>query len=303
MWSSAFGRSGLGVLVLAALAGCDQSGLDLVPLPNDDFPYVVEEGLVQVITEDQLSDVSPDWCAEDPDNLRCVYDNVGAAPAGVHGGATFTFKGTGGDVCVIVDPEAVFWNSSISPTKFDGTYGYPDNSRDDGDMDLFAGLSSYYTGSPGVELGDFKGYYTDSAGHTVEIDYVECTQTGSRGQDDAHAGRGAPEACTVDTSEREGVEYTVVLQTFSVPLDDAALSFAAVAVEGDCLSDLSVTECTLKNEALDATSGASLDWFGGLESAYCGGAQAQWCCENPDYCGVEPVDYCEALAASLEEEG
>ena len=116
---------------------------------------------------------------------------------------------------------------------------------------MFAGLSSYYTGSPGLEIGDFKGIYTDSLGNKVEIEYGECVQS-SQYTANAHAGRGAAEFCTIDTNNRVGVEYTVVLESFSIPLDDGSLSFGVAVLEGSC-SDYTINECLIPGESLVAS--------------------------------------------------
>ena len=128
----------------------------------------------------------------------CFFGELGQAPLGTIGGATYTFvapeNASLGEVCLTVDPETVFWAESINPINRDNEFGYPDHYDDDGDIDMFAGLSSYYNGSPGKELGDFTGYYTDSLGTTVEIEYGECFQTGfPSGMNTAHAGRGTTE--------------------------------------------------------------------------------------------------------------
>ena len=85
----------------------------------------------------------------------------------------------------------MFWNQSVAADNARTNYSYPDLEEDDGDIDMFAGLSAYYTGSPGVEIGDFTGFYPDSLGNQIEIEYGLCTQVGAQGQDDSHAGRAA----------------------------------------------------------------------------------------------------------------
>ncbi|MDP6931294.1 MAG: hypothetical protein QGG40_00190 [Myxococcota bacterium] len=260
------------LLALLAL-GCDRSGVDLVPTPSTDYPGVIEIGHLDVISQSDLAAGN-----------GVFFGDLGAAEQGREGGATFTFTGTGDYVCIMVDPETVFWNKSIGSGG--NKYKYPDNYDDDGDLDLFAGMSSYYNGSPGVELGDFEGVYTNSQGVQIEIEYGECSQVGARSQTDAHAGRAAPEYCAIDTEEREGVEYTVVLKTFSIPLDDGVLSFAAAAVDGPC-NQIGITECTIFGESPIAGTES-------LESAYCNGELATYCCENPDMCGDNPpTDFCD----------
>ncbi len=300
-------------LAVGTLSGCDRSGLDLLPQPSVDLPSVVEIGDIQVLDPTEygefldlthpyagydglgVSQTDPwGWCKTpglNGEDYRCYYGQIGATDGVNSGGATFTFKGTDGPVCVMVDPETVFWGPSIEPTDIDLEYTYPDSYIDDGDLDLYGGLSSYYTGSPGIEIGDFTGYYTDSLGREIEIEYGACFQYGFYSVIDyAHAGRATPEYCTIDTSQRLGVEYTVVLDTFSVPLDDGALSFGVVVVEGDC-SLYTPNECTIAGESLvaDADGGTELrSCTDRLESAFCAKDMLNFCCANPEMCGDLP---------------
>ena len=228
--------------------------------------------------------------------LPFFYGQLGRAPDLTKGGATFTFMGTGDDVCVILDPETVFWNQSIAPASRVDQYAYPDYFDDDGDLDLFGGMSSYYTGSPGVEIGDFRGFYTDSKGELVEIQYGECNQTGYGGVDGAHAGRAKPEFCTIDTDQQEGVEFTVVMETWAVPLDDGVLSFG-VAVMNERCPRVDTSECFIRTESLDA-NGEPKACTDKLEYAQCDGKLASFCCANPEMCGDENVvdaGLCEGL--------
>ena len=117
----------------------------------------------------------------------------------------------------------------------------------------------------------------------------------------AHAGRASAEYCTINTSNREGKLYTVVLESFAVPLDDGALGFGAVVLDGSC-GDYVINECTLFGEGLEA----SLDGNGDvnvddageivalarpcsvqLEQASCDGALQSFCCEYPLMCGED----------------
>ncbi len=281
--------------VLLGLSSCDRDGRDLLPPNNEDYPAVEEYGEVQILTSAQFDEFSAAddqvaWCAEEDDEgrPRCLFPMLSNPEAGVTGGATFTFEGTGSSVCVLADPEAVFWGLSIAPSGRVDRFSYPDNYNDDGDIDLFGGLSSYYTGSPGVELGDFKGFYTDSSGREIEIEYAECTQTGYLGQDDAHAGRGTVEYCDINTDEREGVHYTIVAQTFSVPLDDGLLSFGAMVVEGRC-SQKAIDECTVLGESLDEDVNER-SCSRALELAHCNNLNLEYCCANPEMCGEPDID-------------
>lgn len=230
------------------------------------------------------------------DALPFFYGQLGRAPDLTKGGATFTFMGTGDDVCVVLDPETVFWNQSIAPAGRVDQYAYPDYFDDDGDLDLFGGMSSYYTGSPGVEIGDFRGFYTDSKGELIEIQYGECNQIGYGGVDGAHAGRAKPEFCTIDTDQQEGVEFTVVMETWAVPLDDGVLSFG-VAVMNERCPRVDTSECFIRTESLDA-NGNPKECTDKLEYAQCDGKLASFCCANPEMCGDENIvddDLCGGL--------
>lgn len=304
------------------LFACDRSGDDLIPQPSEDLPAVIDVGRLAVMSAEQLGELQAEasgakaWCdssADDEGNPYCYYGVLGQARAGVKGGATFTFKGTGEKVCVLTDPETVFWNTAVAEINPNDIYSYADLEEDDGDIDLFGGLSSYYTGSPGVELGDFRGQYTDSLGNVVEIEYGECFQFGAQtGMNNAHAGRATVEYCTINTENREGKLYTVVLETFSVPLDDGALGFGAAVVQGSC-SDFILNECTLYGEGLavdrDSSGVAISDDKGGvqattractvqLERAACDGQLLPFCCAHPAMCGEDAdLSQCETAEA------
>ena len=323
---------------LATAAACDRSGDDLIPQPSEDLPAVIDIGEMAVMSPDQLATLQAEgssaksWCdtnADDNGNPYCYYGVLGQATVDVSGGATFTFRGTGEQVCVMTDPETVFWNTAVAEINPNDLYSYADLEEDDGDIDLFAGLSSYYTGSPGVELGDFQGQYTDSLGNIINIEYGECFQFGAQtGMNNAHAGRATVEYCTINTENREGKLYTVVLESFSIPLDDGALGFSAAVVEGSC-SDYVLNECTMYGEGLavnrDAEGVAIPDGKGGveaspractvqLERAACDGQLLPFCCTYPAMCGedadtsqcataealndnLQCADYCENYSA------
>ena len=157
---------------------------------------------------------------------------------------------------------------------------YADNYLDDGDIDLEVGLSAYYTGSPGIEMGTFEQPYEDSLGNVQVIEYNECSMIGSRSQQGAHSGRGTMEYCDLDTSLHEGREYTILLRTWSVPFDDFLLSYAFAVFEGPCGDGIgnSAIECLLPGEGGN-------EGFDELEAAFCEGTQAQFCLENPNLCG------------------
>jgi hypothetical protein len=306
-------------IFLAQLSGCDRNAKDLVPQPSDAYPGVIEIGELEVVDPDTLNQligqdqgtlphivstldsagqaVFDELYPEDAP-LPYYYGQLGQAGTGEQGGATFTFTGTGGEVCLIVDPETVFWSRSIeAPPNTEAKFAYPDFYNDDGDLDLFSGMSSYYTGSPGLEIGDFTGFYTDSKGELVEIQYGECTQNGSSmsGITNAHSGRGTVEYCTIDTDQKEGIEYTVVLETFSVPLNDGVLSFGVTVVNERC-ARLDTSECFIRGESLcsvddpdcktnpDEEARSCTDK---VEAAQCAGVLGTFCCANPEMCGPE----------------
>ena len=103
--------------------------------------------------------------------------------------------------------------------------------------------------------------------------------------------------------------FTVVLDTFSVPLDDGVLSFGTLVVEGDCRGF--VDECTIRGESLVAeaagtepepgtlTSYTERECTPQLEEAACLGAQRDFCCLHPTMCWEEtaPDDACDLFFA------
>jgi hypothetical protein len=316
MMTDTLKRFGLMVLALGTMSGCDRDGTDLLPKPDSSLVPIIEIGQLEVLSKSQAESLSgkdnpSEWCdgtdVEDGDSQRCYYGQLSSPESASRGGATFTFEGTGGYVCIVVDPETVYWNQAIAVAGANQMYTYPDEQFDDGDVDLFAGLSSYYTGSPGIELGDFTGYYTDSLGREIEIEYGECFQRGSdlSGITTAHAGRANVEYCEINTSEREGVEYTVLIDTFSVPLNDGDVGFAT-AVVGERCSQISrpsgIGECTFKGEAIDVATGEPKECTEQLEEAYCDRdsyALTRFCCANPEMCGPRPPENtCDSVAES-----
>ncbi|NOY24322.1 MAG: hypothetical protein GXP62_00470, partial [Oligoflexia bacterium] len=92
--------------------GCDRSGADLLPQPNANFPAVIEMGELQVLASDEAPDFTPANCNATDENgaYNCYYGELSPTDGVTQGGATFNFRGTGGTVCVMVDPEALFWN-------------------------------------------------------------------------------------------------------------------------------------------------------------------------------------------------
>jgi hypothetical protein len=292
---------------LLVLLGCDSDGTDLLPQYKSTADAVQELGELGVMSTEEFGQLRTtsdpySFCAEGTGastvegdgagpEQRCYFGNLGTPGAGTRGGATFSFTGTGTDVCVFVDPESVYWPQSVSRQAPNPSFIYPDNLMDDGDLDLFAGLSSYYTGSPGIEIGDFKGYYTDSLGNQTAIEYGACFMDSYR-IDNAHSGRGTPEYCTIDTSIHQGVDYTVVLDTFATPLDDGMLSFAVFMVAGNC-NEIGIVpdqlECTILRESLDV-DGKERSCSAAMEVARCEDQLLNFCCANPWMCGEDPPE-------------
>ncbi len=130
------------LVVLLALTACDREGRDYIAWPEDSHPGVqnLDErvGELPVMTEAQFANF-------ETRHAMSVYAELGAAAPGTFWGATITFTAPGTEVCILLDPEAVFWNQSVSEFP-DENYSYPDNYRDDGDIDMEIGLTAYYTG-------------------------------------------------------------------------------------------------------------------------------------------------------------
>jgi hypothetical protein len=228
---------------------------------------------------------------------KTVYTELGSAGPGKFGGATVTFTATGETVCIMVDPESVFWNQSVSEQSPDSRFTWPDNYRDDGDIDIDVGLTAYYTGSPGYEMGDFAAIYEDSLGNETRLEFNECYMPGYGSTTEAHAGRASLEYCDIDTALHPNKSYTIVLNTFSLPLDDSVLSFAVLAVEGECrdagtaagLAEAGINECLIKGESReydeDSETWVEREDFQELEEAFCLGTMNEWCNVNPHMCG------------------
>ncbi|MBJ95622.1 MAG: hypothetical protein CMP23_14255 [Rickettsiales bacterium] len=192
--------------------------------------------------------------------------NIGA---GLYSGATFTIPGNGERVCVIVDPQSV-WRDDLQLDSSNNEIANPfmtDFPHDDGDLDLLVGLASYYTGTPGEVIGDFLGNFPDSNGVERAIDLNLCLQEDYHGQVGGTAGRSTPEACSFVTLP--GVDYRVVLQVYSVPIDDNELRYALEVRSGEC--PVTIDECTLRGDADPAPEGALPSEFDAqdVEELYC----------------------------------
>lgn len=277
--------------VLLVSAACDYSGDFLFGGAIEGAPGVVDLGMLTPVDIVDSIDI----------NNGTVYAELGPTGSAEPGGATFTFLGTGGHVCLWVDPELVYWSQSVASRRPDDAYAYPDNVFDDGDVDLFAGFAAYYTGSPGEAVGDFKVRYQDSLGNPVEIELNECGQTSLNDPAGGHAGRGFPEHCTISNTQ-VGVEYLGLLSTWSTPLDDDRLGYGLLVANGDCddvmsagrVDSVASEECLIQGEAI--RPGDTGPWTGigsvpslagsiDFEEAFCAGQDAEY--SVSDFCREE----------------
>jgi hypothetical protein len=259
------------MLILSMMMACNRDSRDFW-VKSSDVDAVVDLGVLDPIPGDVVGD-HPDGSLAGVDGVH--YEQLGAPPdPSQRGGATLEFVGTGGKMCVLADPETVFWNQDISKTA--SNYVYQDDLQDDGDLDMSGGLSAYYTGSPGVAVGDFRLPYTDPLGQDHEIDFNECNKTANP------AGRGTLEYCEIDTSNRKGISFTMLLKTFSLPIDDGVLSYGVAVLDSACSPDgtpFRKTECTIPYEADDGSADGS---HAGLEDAFCSGKIDDYCAQHLD---------------------
>jgi len=289
-------------LVLATLfaAGCDYGGDFLFSKQTIDDIWILND-------KDGNRLVPADINSYDGLKANTIYGEVGAPQTTGYGGVTFDFIGTGGDVCLWVDPELADWSQSVAPRPSSGAgkWAYPDNVFDDGDIDMFVGQSVYYTGSPGEEIGDFVVQYKDSLGNTVPISLANCPNAQSVWGVSVSSGRGAPEYCTMPTDKDIG--YTVLLRTWSTPLDDDRMSFGVILANGECGnlqslasdSNPAADECVIQGESIvpegkdygpwygfDELNSAGRIWPGSIdfEDAFCDPDQTmkKWCKDEAD---------------------
>lgn len=293
---------------LFASMGCDYSGDWLFPGVIEDVP-----GIIHVSDPDDDLYLTPSE-ATTADELRAsaIYGELGPAGGVARGGMTVNFLGTGGPICVFVDPETVFWNWSVAPnpSAIAQPYAYPDNVYDDGDLDVTVGLSAHYTGSPGVEIGDFEVSYTDSLGNEIPLELSVCTNVGWRNQTNAHAGRGFPEMCNIEFTD-PGVSYTAVMKTFATPLDDDRLGYGMLLYAGECDdmiamagaggSNNAAIECLLTGESI-FPAGDPGPWIGYDGARAWNGSELF----EQEFCLGEDADmrkFCRKEANTMEENG
>ncbi|GDX80575.1 hypothetical protein LBMAG42_23860 [Deltaproteobacteria bacterium] len=290
-------------LLLLLAPGCDRDGGYYVADPNSDYPFIQDLGEFRIISaeeQEDFSSLSDEAQAEDELGRKGVYYGGLGAPAdpSYYGGATFNFLGTGGDVCVVVDPEAVFWNQAQSPQATTSDYLYLDETRDDADLDLDVGLTAYYTGSPGVEMGGFELVYSDPSGVDHNLSFSECLQIGYTRLPGSHSGRSTLEYCTVGTRALQGVSMTGVLDTFLLPINDGVAHYALGVFEGNCTDVIQPPlgldyECFLQRE----TDGARDIPDEQATDDYCKDPDNEWnyACLEQMYCDKTKKlnEYCE----------
>jgi hypothetical protein len=291
-------------VALLLIAGCDYKGEDFYGDVIEHVPGVLHLGndmVVQPVDSENEVQSAP------------MFAEIGNMGSVARGGATISFRGTGRDVCVWVDPETLYWNQSVSATSPTQQYTYPDNVYDDGDIDLFGGLSVYYNGSPGETVGNFEVKYEDKLGNPVPVEFNECTIYDYFSDPTGHGGRGAPEYCTLKNTI-EDVPYTILLDQFLVPLDDNRMGFGLILGDGSCddmkrNANVLHDECLIVGESLKPADmdghdyrenpiraqgqqqASELAWTNSIafEQTYCDVAVNQ---------GLELVDFCKEEASN-----
>lgn len=256
------GRISMLLLGSTVLAGCLASERDLLfPAAVEGVPAIVHLGeLTPLVLNTEIpadENAALPVVAANRETVAngTIYHELGPTGTTEFGGSTFNFKGTGGNVCVWVDPELLSWSQSVQPNGGNPNFEYPDNIYDDGDIDLQGGLSVYYSGNPGDVIGSFSVDYRDALGNVVPIDLVECFILSERlgasaSVTPSHAGRGSPEYCTIENTIA-GVDYTMLLETYSTPIDDRRLGYGLVVTEGTCDELIAVTATAAAAEELD----------------------------------------------------
>lgn len=248
-------------LMLAALGlgGCDLSGEFLFPRPVDGIPSVVDLGEITPFSFGDVTDIAARrQLIED----NTIYFEIGPSGSALFSGLSFTFQGTNNSVCLFVDPESVSWNQAIDPAG-GSPYSFPDNPFDDADLDLDAGQTIYYTGTPGETMGNFELRYEDQLGNVVPLSASLCTAESSvRDGVQESGGAGFPEQCTVQNTVA-GISYTAVIEAFNFPIDDSRISGGLVVFDGPCNNmlldawrdlengvEIVQEECVIRGEAL-----------------------------------------------------
>lgn len=248
-----------------ALAGCGFQAAALVP------SY---DGIEQMPADVQDLDTS-DADGLDIDDSDPYIGALGPSDTGSGevSGATLTIEGTGERLCVIIDPQTVWRDDfQLAPggTEFENPF-YENFPYDDGDLDLLAGLSAFYTGTPGEVMGDFFVDFRDENGIERRVDTNLCLQEDTHGVAGGTAGRASPEGCSFET--QVGELYTIAVRVFSSPIDDDELTYAMSIRTGECPA--TINECTLRGD-YDYTEGLEDQLPGGFftpEHMYCDGLQ------------------------------
>jgi len=208
----------------ALLVGCDNDQTVFYQAAIEGVPGIVHLGTLTPVPLTTVEEVQ----------AQVIYGELGPTGTPLPGGVTFNLEGRGGSMCIFVDPELASWNTSVSQNDPIRNFTFPDNNYDDGDLELFGGYSVFYTGTPGQRIGNFEVPFEDALGNLFVQNLVECSLEGAvRGGLSVKAGRAVPEFCDL-ANTIEGVTYTIVLQTFSVPIDDNRLGYGLVVTEGTC---------------------------------------------------------------------
>ncbi|MCO4769776.1 MAG: hypothetical protein KDA24_07065 [Deltaproteobacteria bacterium] len=262
------------LLLLAAsgllFTGCDLDGSELL----QSFDPETGESLPVTVVDLDRVDEPPTVCSQEDVNDGDCETYLGAVGpsdlgTGQLSGATFTFDGTGGRVCVLIDPQSVWRDDRVlEPSGNPVTNPFMDDYPfDDGDLDLLTGLASYYTGTPGDTMGDFVNDFVDDNGVSRRVDLNLCLQDDTHGQTGGTSGRATPEMCSFQTLEN--TPYRIALYAFSVPVDDNELKYALQVREGNC--PVQIDECTLRGDRDRAPEGALPFGLDNVEEMYCEG--------------------------------
>jgi hypothetical protein len=304
---------------MAAMAGgfvllvaCDSSGDFLYEGAIDGVPGVVDLGTLTPVVVTTKEDVT----------ANVIYGELGPSGQAILGGITFDFIGTGESMCVWVDPETVSWNQAVKAQKPIAKWAYPDYAQDDGDLDIFAGLSMFYTGSPGEVFGNFQVRIDDPLGNAVTTSLDVCTLRPGYG-DTAFGfnGRAQADMCTIPSTQ-PGVPYTVAIQGWSVPMDDQRLGYGVILIAGRCeggddplltrlkLEGTQAQECLITGESIsvDAETGAKAKEIGLPDRSWLGvevaeASRARSVDFETAFCGPGPREFCDAESDALEAEG